>query len=109
MTEQPVAERRKHQRYPLSTSVEFHHGPSQRDFLGRCVDVSSGGMRLFVPPGAPVQAGHPIRLNAGSVNRPELGLVGENPVSGTITRVDRAGLVPEGHLAVGVRFSIPTA
>ena len=109
MTEQPVVERRKHQRYPLSTSVEFHHGPSQRDFLGRCVDVSSGGMRMYVPPNAPVQAGHPISVNAGSVNRPELGLVGDEPVSATITRVERTGLVPEGNLAVGVRFSVATA
>lgn len=98
-------ERRKHQRYPLATSVEFHHGPSQRSFPARCVDISAGGMLMYVPAATPVQPGHPVQVTIGSVSRPEFAGLSERPVDATIVRVDRQALLSAGHLAVGLRFA----
>ena len=67
----PKADRRRHQRYPLATSLQFYHGPSQRDFPGRCVDISKGGMLMYVPAGVPIRPGDPVRLTLGGVGRPE--------------------------------------
>jgi len=98
-------ERRKHQRYPLATSVEFHHGLSQRSFPARCVDISAGGMLMYVPAATPVQPGHPVRVTVGSVSRPEFAGLSERPVDATIVRVNRQALLSAGHLAVGLRFA----
>jgi len=108
MTDSVSFERRTHKRHPLSTGVAFYHGPTQKDFPGRCVNVSSSGMLMYVPPNVPVQVGHPIRLATGSVPRPEFAGLGGKPVDATITRVDR-GEYLSGQLGVAVRFSMPTA
>ena len=64
---------------------------------------------MYVPPNTPVQVGHPIRLSAASVSRPEFaGLGGGKPVDGTITRVDRGQYLSNGQLGVAVRFAVPT-
>lgn len=99
------AERRQDQRYPLSTNVNFLHGPSNREFPGRCVDISKGGMLMYVPVATPVKVGQPLRLSVGSVNRPEFAGLSEKPVPGAIVRVDRHCLLEEGYVAVGVRFT----
>jgi len=105
MTEQTSTERRRHRRHPLPTSIQFYHGPSQRDYPGRCVNVSSGGMLMYVPPNVPIQVGHPIRLSTASMHRPEFaGLCGES-VDATVTRVDR-GKYLSGQLGVAVRFAV---
>lgn len=98
-------DRRRHSRHPLATSVQFHHGPSRRDFPGRCVDVSHGGMLMNVPAFVPIQPGHMIRLAVGSVNRPEFAGLGEGPLDATIVRVDRDKLPAKGHIAIGVKFA----
>ena len=99
------AERRMDRRYPLSTSVNFFHGPSNREFPARCVDVSRGGMLMYVPVSTPVKVGQPLRLNVGSVSRPEFAGLSEKPMDGTIARVDRHRMLEEGYVAVGVRFT----
>ncbi len=99
-------ERRVHPRHPLLTSVQVFHGPSQRDFPGRCVDISAGGMCMYVPAATPIQPGQPIRLTVGSVSRPEFAGLSEKPIDATIVRVDRDALLKTGHLAVGVRFAM---
>ena len=101
----PSAERRRHQRYPLATSIEFFHGPSRRDFPARCVDISEGGMLMYVPAKTPVQAGQPIRLNLQGVTRPDVGYMAEEPMDATVVRVDRQKLLSIGHVAVGVKFA----
>jgi len=98
-------DRRRHPRYPLATSVQFYHGPSQRDFPGRCANISISGMKMYVPAATPVQPGQPIRLSLGSVGRPEFSRLGRGPLDATIVRVDRKALIDEGDLAVGVRFA----
>jgi len=98
-------ERREHPRYPLATSVQFYHGPSQRDFPGRCINISLGGMLMYVPAATPVQPGQPIRLAMGGASRPEFSRLDGRPLDATIVRVDRGALLSEGHLAVGVRFA----
>ena len=100
----PTAERRQHQRFPLAMGVQFFHGPSRRDFPGRCVDLSDGGMLMHVPPTTPVRVGHPIRLDAAAVPRGESRRAGETPIDATIVRVDHHCLLTAGNLAVGVRF-----
>jgi len=101
----PSAERRRHQRYPLATSIDFFHGPSRRDFPARCVDISEGGMLMYVPAKTPVQAGQPIRLNLQGVTRPDVGHMAEEPMDATVVRVDRQKLLSIGHVAVGVKFA----
>ena len=107
MVEQVQVERRHHQRYPFATGVQFHHGPTQSDFAGRCVNISDGGMKMFVPPNVPVLPGQPIRLMVGSMGRPEFSRLSSKPVDGTIVRVDRGAFVAGGQLAVGIRFAAP--
>lgn len=106
MSEQASTERREHKRHPLATSIQFYHGPTQREFPGRCVNVSSSGMLMYVPPNLPVQVGHPIRLSADSVRRPEFAGLGGEPVDATVTRVDRGQYIG-GQLGVAVRFALP--
>ena len=108
MAERTFAERRQHRRYPLATSIRFHHGPSQGDYPGRCVDVSAGGMLMYVPPNVPVRVGQPIRLPGGSFTCPGLPGFTNIHVDATVVRVDRGKFVATGQLAVGVRFSLAT-
>jgi len=105
MDDQTFVERREHQRHPLATGLPFFHGPTQRSFPGRCVDISSGGMLVFMPANVPAQPGQPIRLSVGGISRPEFAGLSEHPVDATIVRVDRGKLLSGGHLAVGVRFA----
>ncbi len=105
MAEQALVERRQHPRHPLATSVQFYHGPSQRDFPGRCTNISHGGLLMYVPAVSPVQPGQPIRLTVGGISRPEFAGLSERPIDATIVRVDRGVLLRSGHLAVGVRFA----
>ena len=105
MVAEASTERRQHPRYPLATTVQFYHGPSQREFPGKCANVSAGGMLMYVPATTPLQPGHSIRLSLASVNRPEFANLGDSPVEATIVRVDRQALLQAGHLAVGLRFA----
>ena len=105
MSATPQADRRQHQRFPLAGGVEFFHGPTRREFPGRCVDISEGGMLMYVPAPTPVRVGQPIRLDLASVARPGLLRLDAGPMDGTIVRVDRQKLLTVGQAAVGVRFS----
>ena len=105
MIDRPVKERRVNPRYQLAAGVRFLHGPSGRDLPGRCVDISRGGLLMYVPAASPVRPGQAIRLTLGAINLPELAGLAGTPVEGTIVRVDRGALLAEGHLAVGVRFA----
>ena len=100
----PSVDRRKHPRHPLATSVQFHHGMSQREFPGRCVDISKGGMLMYVPAATPLRAGDSVRVTLGSVGRPEFANLGDRPLDATVVRVDRKAMLNIGHVAVGVRF-----
>ncbi len=60
---------------------------------------------MYVPASAPVQPGHPIRLNLSGIPLPELGGFSQDALQATIVRVDRKSLLPSGHLAIGVRFA----
>ena len=104
MSNTPSADRRQHQRYPLATSVQFYHGPSQREFPGRCIDISHGGMLMYVPATVPVHPGQTVRLNVGNVHLPEITELTDEPIHATIVRVDRQALLTKGHIAVGMRF-----
>jgi len=104
MAPAPVADRRQHARYPLATSVQFHHSPSRRDIPGRCADISRSGMKMYVPAATPVRPGDPIQVTLGSTGRPEFSALADGPVPASIVRVDRNALLASGHLAVGVRF-----
>ena len=100
----PAIERRKHARHPLPTRVQFHHEASRRDFPARCVDISGGGMLMFVPTAAPLKAGDSLRLTLGAVSRPEFSELGDGPMDASVVRVDRQALLRAGQLAVAVRF-----
>jgi len=93
----------------MATTVQFYHGPSRREYPARSVDISHGGMLMYVPASVPVSRGQPIRLTIGSTARPELAGLGDKPLDGTIVRVDRQKMLQLGHVPVGIRFAVPQA
>ena len=96
-------ERRRHARYPMSTSLQLHHGPSKREVPARAVDVSESGMLMYVPATTPVRAGQAVYVNlAGVRGKP---VTGAAPVQATIVRIDRAEMTSKGYLGIGVRFA----
>jgi c-di-GMP-binding flagellar brake protein YcgR len=105
MIDRPVKERRVSPRYQLAAGVQFFHGPSGRNLPARCVDISRGGLLMYVPAASPVQPGQTIRLTLGAISLPKLAGLSGAPIGGTIVRVDRRALLAEGCLAVGVRFA----
>ncbi len=101
----PIKERRVSPRYQLAAGVRFFHGPSGRDLPARCVDISRGGLLMYVPAASPVRPGQAVRLTLGAISLPEFAGLAGAPIEGTIVRVNRGALLAEGHLAVGVRFA----
>ena len=98
-------DRRRHPRHPLATTVEFFHGPSRRKYPARSVDISDGGMLMYIPVGVPVAQGQPIQVTIGSHGRPELAELSNRPLDATVVRVDRRKMLDLGHLPVGIRFA----
>ena len=114
MTDVPTTDRRRHQRYPLSTGVQVYHEPSRGELPARAVDISDGGMLMVMPVSAPVKAGQPVRLRIrrmpaldrfGQGPAGPLGALGNMPLKARIVRVQRRGLLTTGRLAVGVEFA----
>ncbi len=100
----PTIDRRRHVRHPLPTSVEFHHESSAQNYVGRRVDLSEGGLLMYVPARVPIQVGDVVRLKARTAGPPELAGSDEPLTKATIVRVDRHALLTMGHIAVGVKF-----
>ena len=96
-------ERRRHARYPMSTSLQFHHGPSKREVPARTVDVSESGMLMYVPVTAPVRAGQAVYVDLAGIGGRQV--TGVGPVQATIVRVDREQMTSKGYLGIGVRFA----
>jgi len=96
-------ERRQYARYPMSTSLQFHHGPSKREIPARTVDVSESGMLMYVPATTPVRAGQAVYVNLADIGGRQV--TGVGPVQATIVRVDRAEMTSKGYLGIGVRFA----
>jgi len=69
------------------------------------VDISKGGMLMYVPAKVPVVPGQSIRLTVGGGGRPEFAKVTDKPIDATVVRVDRHKLLSMGYLAVGVQFA----
>ena len=109
MDEQPSTDRRQHVRYPLATTVQFYHCASRREFPARSIDISAGGILVYVPTGTPVAPGQPIQLKLGAQSRPEFARLSDRPLDATVVRVDRQKILSLGHLPVGIRFSQPVA
>ena len=106
MVEKAPAERRVHQRYPLAGGVSFVHCPTKRRFPARCVDISRGGVQMYVPAAAPLKCGQPIRLDLPKVEQDELEQLDRQSVNCTVTRVDRSTLIEKGYLSVGLQFAV---
>jgi c-di-GMP-binding flagellar brake protein YcgR len=104
MNDMPKADRRRHRRHPLSAGVRFQHEPSASEFPGRAVDISDGGMLMYVPVSAPVKPGQPIRLTLRHVRSKQFSELGDKPLDARIVRVQRQGMMITGKLAVGVEF-----
>jgi c-di-GMP-binding flagellar brake protein YcgR len=105
MTPIQKADRRRHRRYPLARTIDFHHGPTQREFPARCVDISESGMLMYVPVTTPVKPGQSIRLTVAGPAPPEVASLEDRPLEATIVRVERHGLLITGKLVVGVEFA----
>ena len=97
-------EHRRSRRYPLSANVQVRHEPSGRDFPARSVDISEGGLLMYVSPAAPVKAGQPIRVKIGAIARPQFASLGDREIKATVARVDRDKLLSIGQVAVGIAF-----
>jgi len=87
----------------MSTSLQFHHGPSKREVPARAVDVSESGMLMYVPAITPVRAGQAVYVNLTSIGGRRA--AGTGPVQATIVRVDRAEMTSKGYLGIGIRFA----
>jgi hypothetical protein len=96
-------DRRRHARYPMSTSLQFHHGPSRRDIPGRSVDVSESGMLMYVPLTTPVRTGQAVYVHLAGIRGKPASNTG--PVHATIVRVDREQMTSKGFLGIGIRFA----
>ena len=105
MSDASTIDRRRHARHPLPTSVQFFHGMSQREFPGRCVDISQSGMMMYVPATTPVKSGDTLRLTLGNVGRPEFADLDHQPCEASVVRVDRKSILLTGHLGLGLRFA----
>jgi hypothetical protein len=108
MTATP-SNRRKHQRFPLASSVEIHLAATGKSYPGRGVDVSQGGMMVYLPASAPVSAGQELDLTvtpspAAPAPAGVAGAVARKRAARVI-RVDRDGLVKLGRLGVAVQFT----
>ena len=101
------ADRRVYRRYPAPISVRVEHVASKREFPARAVDVSRGGMLMYVPAATPVKVGQAIRLTMKGVDQPELAGLSGQFLPAMIKRVDRHVLIKIGHLAIGVEFDEP--
>ncbi len=101
------ADRRVYRRYPAPVSVRVEHVASKREFPARAVDVSRGGMLMYVPAATPVKVGQAVRLTMKGVDRPELAGLSGQFLPAIIKRVDRHALIKIGHLAIGVEFDEP--
>ena len=104
MTDPQVVERRESERRIKPVFLRFRRVESECEFPGRCVDISKGGMLMYVPVATPVKVGQSLRVSVGSVDRPEFAALSKGPVAGAIVRVDRHCLLEEGYVAVGLRF-----
>ena len=109
MTRSTSPDRRQHARHPLATTVQFVHGPSRREYPARSVDVSHGGMLIYVPASVPIARGQSIQVTIGSHGRPELSELSNRPLTATVVRVDRKKMMQLGHLPVGIRFETPVS
>ncbi|MCE5327764.1 MAG: PilZ domain-containing protein [Planctomycetaceae bacterium] len=105
MVEMAPQERRVHRRYPLAAGVSFVHAPTRRRFPARCVDISRGGLQIYIPAAAPLKAGQPIRLDLPKVEQGELEELGRQSVDCTVIRVDRSTLIEKGYISVGLQFA----
>jgi hypothetical protein len=99
-------ERRAQKRFAQAAGVQFHHDLSGRDFPGRCVDVSQGGLQMYVPAATPVQPGQAVRLALSGITEPALAALGGKSLNATVVRVDRQALTQKGQLAIGVKFTL---
>ena len=101
MCASPAAERRQYPRQPLSARVHLHHQASRREFPARSVDVSEGGLLMYVPATTPVSVGQVVEVR---FEDPPAGTPCGQTVAGQVARVDRQKLLAMGYLAVGVQF-----
>lgn len=100
----PSADRRQHTRQPLAGAVVMYHQPSQRQYVARAVDISQGGMMVYMPAAAPVGAGHEVQMTITGSLRPEFEEMRNKALAAQVVRVNRRPLTTAGHVAVGVRF-----
>lgn len=99
-----TVERRKHPRYRLSDSLRMTHELSGRQWPGRAIDASAGGMQLALPAAVPVRPGHQVTLRLAKVSDDRLAFLADSPAVGHVVRVDREKLLNEGYIAVAVAF-----
>jgi hypothetical protein len=105
MIDGQTTDRRLSPRHAAAASVRFRHEPSGRDFPGRCVNLSAGGLLMHVPAAVPVAAGQAVRLALGRVDHSDLAGLSDAHLEGRVVRVERQALLSQGHLAVAIRFA----
>jgi c-di-GMP-binding flagellar brake protein YcgR len=84
-------------------SVQLRHAPTAREFPARSVDISPGGMLMYVPAETPVAVGQAVKV---VMPAPAGGGLAESveTLDATIAHVDRDNLLLAGRLSVGVKF-----
>jgi hypothetical protein len=105
-----MAERRESVRTATQGRAMFYHPSSGRELPGRTINVSRGGLWMYVPPHAPLRRGQEIQflelpeMAGGRADEQAASASRARPLPATILRVDRATLVSAGRISVAVRF-----
>ncbi len=73
------------------------------------MDISRGGLLMYVPASAPLQAGHVLTLAADAGGPAAPAEVPDGHAVATVVRVDRSKLLHLGQLIVGARFEAGAA
>ena len=105
MNSRQTKNRRNYERHPYSADLHFLHSTSNQYFPCRSVDVSTSGMLLQIPARSPVQVGNAIQLHVEPTGQPEWAIIDNQSIPAKIVRIDRAPLLTNGHISIGVQFA----
>ena len=107
MSQASASDRRRSPRRGLAAGVTLSHQPTGRDWSARGVDISEGGMLLYISAKAPVAPGQRVELVIDERRQGQyVGLAGR-AIQATIVHVEREQLPRLGYIPVGVSFARP--
>ena len=98
------AERRRGLRIRQNRPVKIFQGVAARYFGGQTQDISSTGLRLELPAGAPLQPGDTVNVHVGPSQTGYALANRRQMMPARIVWVDRTDAIRTGRLNAGVEF-----